>query len=154
VRASPVVWAVLLLSASAQANEAFQHDLAKRILKVGDRQTLAAGGSVFDHSITVIAAAVGKPSVLESMVVHFSGVIIVVPLDAVTAVIDPRLKDIYVISDTGVFGNYYSVHLPYGPKVLCKYGRKRYRWRAQVMVRFDNGEDGYKISEACPHAGK
>ena len=143
---------LLVCGAATHANEMFHHDLHAHLERedstVGTAAT--ATGKVFDVNVLVRATASGSPQHLTSFSVDFGELRFSITDPALSQVVEPRLTEMYVISDTGVYGEHYSIELPFGPKTRCLYGSKVHRWRASFEVHFNDGKvDGYKIYSAC-----
>lgn len=147
-----IACALLAVGAAAHANEMFVHPLHVHIKGkwLSRHHEISAWGKVEGIGVTVSAMTSGDPERLTSFTLMFGELKYDANEAVMSEVVDPHFRDITVTSDTGVYGDHYSVELPFGPTKECHYEGRVHHWRASFEIHINNGTvDKNRIYSPC-----
>ena len=123
-----------LLSAVASANEMFAVKLSISIERSKDTaiQTAVAKGTFDNIPLMLTVTAAGAPLAPASISLKVNQYTLAIESQLLANAIDPRLKEIDVVADSGVFGTYFYWTVPFGPLKRCVREGERIRERASL----------------------
>ena len=109
-----IITILMSLSVAAQSNEAYF---------LGNSEVVLKGDTLYEYQYILTAKSdlsdddVETLSSLELLVGDLS---MKVDLSLSEEIVDPQMRQIDILNDSGIWGDFYSVYIPYGKEIKCR----------------------------------
>ena len=154
MRRIAIVTALMTLTVPALANEVLRVPVRTVVHKtpsVARERVATTSGTFGRFTISLVTTVAGKPMTPTEIRVAVDGHMTIVEPTLFGKALNPKLNEIGAIADSGIFGTFFTLYIPFGDRKRCTFRGEKVNARASLNIDFetDGKVDQVSIFDPC-----